>query len=104
MDPIYWTDTTKLRANYEEWCKANGYTPKGGNSFTDSLQAHELEATKPKQVRSDTTQKRKSARGYQGVRLINAEDAPPILTTALQLGCLQQLAVVDTLSFRSTSR
>src|SRR5215469_11500123 len=50
LDPQYWTETTKLRANYEEWCKANGYTPKGGNSFTDSLQVHGLEVTKQKRV------------------------------------------------------
>lgn len=73
LDPAYWTDTTKLRANYDEWCKANGYTPKGGNSFTDSLQAHGLEVTKAKRVRTEPNQKSKLARGYQGVRLAEAE-------------------------------
>jgi len=73
LDPTYWTEATILRTNYQEWCEANGYKPKGGNSLPDSLKNHGIEATKPKQVRSDPTQKRRSARGYQGVRLASTE-------------------------------
>jgi phage/plasmid-associated DNA primase len=73
MDPTYWTETTTLRTNYEEWCKANGYTSKGGNSFTDSLQAHGLEVTKLKRVRTEPGQKSKPARGYEGVRLASTD-------------------------------
>jgi putative DNA primase/helicase len=73
IDPTYWTDTASLRANYEAWCKANGYTPKGGNSFTDSLQAHGLEVTKAKRIQTGPDQKSTRSRGYQGVRIANTD-------------------------------
>jgi len=76
LDPAYWTETTKLRTNYEEWCKANGYQPKGGNSFTDSLQAHGLEVTKQKRIQDNPGEKSRRARGYQGVRLAEGDDPP----------------------------
>jgi len=73
LDPTYWTETTKLRTDYEIWCEANGYKAKGGNSFYDSLQFHGLEVTKQRRVHTEPNQKSIRARGYQGVRLANTD-------------------------------
>jgi putative DNA primase/helicase len=69
QDPDYWTENTKARSSYENWCSVNGYEPKKANGFSRSLTAHNLEVGAVKRLTTgpgETT----TARGIRGIRLI----------------------------------
>jgi putative DNA primase/helicase len=70
-DEEYWTENEKLRTNYEEWCKANGYEPKKANGFARSLTAHQLETGVQRRVYTTPGDPGIKVRGVSGIRLID---------------------------------
>jgi putative DNA primase/helicase len=63
-----WTENTKVRTSYENWCEANGYEPKKAKSFAQSLAAHGLDPSVSKNI-YNASGTRTKARGVQGLIL-----------------------------------
>jgi putative DNA primase/helicase len=64
-----WTENSKVRISYENWCETNGYEPKGAKSLSQSLAAHGLNIRSEKKI-IDENLKRKSIRGIGGLLIL----------------------------------
>jgi phage/plasmid-associated DNA primase len=64
-----WTETTKVRYSYENWCEANGYEPKKAKGLNQSLTAHGCEVSVAKWVTGDDL-KGRSLRGVKNLKII----------------------------------
>jgi len=64
-----WTENTKLRLSYENWCQENGYEAKKAKGFSQSLAAHNLEVGVRKWIYSSSGTQNLS-RGVKGLRLL----------------------------------
>jgi phage/plasmid-associated DNA primase len=64
-----WTENTKVRTSYENWCTVNGYEPKKAKGLSQSLAAHGLDIAIDKKV-LDANLKRKTIRGVGGLAIL----------------------------------
>jgi len=68
-DPDAWTENTKVRTSYENWCEANGYEPKKANGFARSLTAKQLKVGVQHRVTPTPGGASEKVRGVQGLRI-----------------------------------
>jgi putative DNA primase/helicase len=65
-----WTENTKIRTSYENWCEANGYDPKKAKGLSQSLAAHGCEVSVQKRI-TDVNLKSNILRGVNGLKILN---------------------------------
>jgi putative DNA primase/helicase len=65
-----WTENTKVRTSYENWCEANGYEPKKAKGLSQSLAAHGCEVSVSKWISTGSYEKGKMARGVQNIIIL----------------------------------
>jgi putative DNA primase/helicase len=65
-----WSENTKVRVSYENWCEANGYEPKKAKSLNQSLTAHGCEVSVLKWITYDLGSKGKPMRGINNLVLL----------------------------------
>jgi len=64
-----WTENTKIRVSYENWCEQNGYEPKKAKGLSQSLASHGINVTVQKKI-TDANFKRKSVYGVIGLTIL----------------------------------
>ena len=65
-----WTENTKVRISYENWCEQNGYEPKKAKGFAQSLVSHGYEVGVAKWIVTVSSTKGKAMRGVNNLAIL----------------------------------
>ena len=65
-----WTENTKVRLSYDNWCESNGYEPKKAKGLAQSLVAHGYEVAVIKWITNSQGLKGKAMRGVNNLFLL----------------------------------
>jgi|SRR5579871_745297 len=69
LDEDEWTENSKIRFSYENWCQENGYEPKKAKGLSQSLAAHGIEVSVQKRITGNDF-KSNVLRGVNGLKIL----------------------------------